>query len=73
MSSTHDTSASIQTGGRARRTLGDLRRCWGKLRVTEGTEAEPRIIERRSMGDCEVWKHLHGKGSGAVFELQRGD
>lgn len=59
------------TPGRAHATLAQLRQMWGKFRVVEGTEAEPRLIERLSMGDLQLWRHLRGRGSAAVFELVR--
>lgn len=57
---------------RAHATRSDLARMWGRLRVTEGTETEPLVIERRSMGNLQVWKFVHPSKQGPVFELVRG-
>lgn len=47
---------------------------WGKLRIVEGTEAEPTLIERQvPFGNFEVWRYLSGSGSKSIFEKQGGD
>lgn len=40
--------------------------------MTEGTEAEPLIIERRAMGNLQVWKFVRPSKQGPVFELVYG-
>ncbi len=65
--------SDYSTPGRARAQLHELKSRWGTLRVTEGTEEEPLIIERRTpMGNCEVWKHVSGRGSKSWFEHVNG-
>ena len=53
-------------------TIVELRRMWGKLRVTEGTEEEPLTIERRALGNLQIWRYLEGRKYAAVFELVHG-
>lgn len=54
---------------RPRASLKDLQERWSRLRVTEGTEQEPRIVELLSeTTGCEVWRWLAGRGPRALFE-----
>lgn len=56
-----------------RAQLHELKSRQGTLRITEGTEAEPRVIERRTLfGSFEVWTFVSGTGTRAVFEQQGG-
>lgn len=57
---------------RARATIVELRRMWGKLRVTEGTDEVPLVIERRALGNLQIWKYREGRKHAAVFELVHG-
>jgi hypothetical protein len=55
--------------GRDRAQLYALRSRWGTLRVVEGTDEAPVILERRTpLGTFEVWRHESGTGSKAWFE-----
>lgn len=54
---------------RPRASFKDLKARWGRLRVTEGTELEPRILELRSdTTGFEVWRWIAGSGAKALFE-----
>ncbi len=58
---------------RARAQLHELRSRWGQIRVTEGTEEEPRVIERLTrFGNLEIWKWVNGRGTKAWFECANG-
>jgi hypothetical protein len=62
--------AIVTDGGRPRAQLHHLKSRLGTLRVTEGTEEEPKIIERiTAFGNCEVWKYVSGRGTRAWFEM----
>lgn len=63
MSSTHDTSAPIQTGGRARAPLSSIRLMWGSVEI-DGD----RVIRTGMYGHKEVWTRVHGRGESAVYE-----
>jgi len=58
---------------RPRAQLHDLKSRWGTYRITEGTEEEPRVLERRNgLGTFEVWVHVQGRGSKSWFECRSG-
>ena len=54
---------------RPRAQLQALRAMWGRLRIVEGTEEAPLIIERKTPhGRFEVWKRIEGSGLKAWFQ-----
>lgn len=63
MSSTHNTSAPIQTGGRARAPLSSIRLMWGSIEI-DGD----RVIRTGMYGRREVWRLISGRGEKAVYE-----
>lgn len=66
-----DLSGFCGTPGRARQTLWQLRQAWGRLELVEGTEEAPVRLIRRRMGDAQHWARVSGRGTNAVFELER--
>ena len=61
-------------GKGAQASLADLRRMLGHLRVVEGTNEAPTLLERKSLfGYFEVWKWVSGKGTKALFQQVSGD
>lgn len=61
------------TPGRARASWEQLQARWHtSLRVTEGTQQEPRIVELMAAETVEVWKWIGGSGAKALFERMEG-
>lgn len=55
----------------ARATLAHLRARWGELRVIEGTEKVPGLLELQAMGGPERWRFTSRADGALWFELIR--
>lgn len=74
MSAEHDTRAT-GTPGQSVQTYLQLSTSWmdRPLEVLQGTKEAPEVLLRVSMGRRSVWRRISGRGSGAVFRMDKGE
>jgi len=59
----------VQVGGRAQRTLASLQTARGYV-VLAGTAANPTWVRIARMEGVSHWRHLNGRGQGAIYEQE---